>query len=113
MSWLHKNLKSGLMLLFGTGEITASLQKNRTEDIRQSMLAEIGHLGDARCPRVTRRICYATDAHGLWYARGDLMEVLAAVHGETAAREKINRISAEFKGLLPSGMNTRPSSLTL
>ena len=113
MSWLHSHLKSGLMVLLGSGEITASVRQNRTEDIRQLMLDEIGDYGDANFPKIARRVRYATDAQGLWYARGDVMDVLASMHGESIAREKIQHISAEFKGLLPSGLNVRSSSLTL
>lgn len=111
MRWLHSHLKSSLMVLLGANEITASIRQNRTEEIRKLMLAEIGHFGDANFLKVARRVRYATDAQGLWYARGDVMEALAAVHGETIAREKLQRISDRFKGLLPSGMNPRSSSL--
>lgn len=113
MNWLHSHLKSSLMILLGAGEITASVRQNRTEEIRKLMLAEIGHFGDANFPNVARRVRYATDAQGLWYTRGDVMAVLAAVHGETIAHKKMRQISDEFRGLLPSGMNTRSSSLSL
>jgi hypothetical protein len=39
------------------------------------------------------------------------MAALAAMHGEMAAREKIASITAQFRGLLPSGLNSRPSPL--
>ena len=101
------------MVLLGTGEITATVRQNRTEDIRQLMLGEMGDFGETNFPSISRRVRYATDAQGLWYARGDVMEVLATLHGEAIAREKLRRISDEFTGLLPSGLNARSSSLTL
>jgi hypothetical protein len=40
------------------------------------------------------------------------MAVLSAVHGETIAREKVDRITDQFKGLLPRGLSSRPSPLS-
>ncbi len=99
------------MALMGTGEITASVRQTRTEELRALMLAEMGNSGDANFPEVTRRVRYATDTQSLWYARGDVMQVLASVHGPSIARRKMRRISGGFKGLLPSGMIPRRSSL--
>ena len=111
MSWLQSHLKSSLMSLLGAAEVTTAARENRTEDIRQMMLDEMELFGDMNFPKVTRRVRFATDALGLWYARGDVMAVLAAEYGETVAREKIQRITAQFKGLLPQSMRARSSSL--
>lgn len=111
MNWLHSHLKNSLMVLLGAGDISASARQNRIEKVRQLMLAEIGDFGEAQFPRVAQRVRYASDAQSLWYARGDVMKLLAATHGESIARKKIRRISAEFKGLLPRSMTTRSSSL--
>ena len=81
------------------------------EDIRESMLSLLGESGPKQFPQVTRRIRYANDIQGLWYLRGDLMGALAAMHGEAAAREKMSSITAMFQGLLPGGLNSRPSPL--
>ena len=97
--------------MLGTGEITASVRQKRTEELRELMLAEMGDSDYTDFPEVARRVRYATDAQGLWYARGDVMQVLKAVHGSSIARRKMRRISGGFKGLLPSGMNPRRSSL--
>ena len=112
-SWLNSHLKSSLMVLLGSGEIIASVREDRTEEIRQLMLDEMGDHGASNFPIIACRVRYARDAQGLWYARGDVMAVLSAVHGETIARQKIQRISVEFKGLLPDGLNSRTSSLML
>ncbi|UUZ73910.1 hypothetical protein LP415_13690 [Polaromonas sp. P1(28)-8] len=112
MDWLKTHLKSSLMVLLGSGEASPSLLEDRTEDIRQFILDELGDFGEQHYPKITRRIRYAQDPQGLWYARSDVMAVLAAIHGETVAREKINRINDKFKGLLPRGLSSRPSSLT-
>ncbi|MFC5522793.1 hypothetical protein [Polaromonas jejuensis] len=100
------------MALLGPVEVTPSMLEDRIDDIRQFILDELGEFGEKNYPRITRRVRYAQDAQGLWYIRGDVMAVLAAMHGETLAREKIERINDKFKGLLPRGLCSRPSSLT-
>ncbi|MGH6638125.1 MAG: hypothetical protein ACREBY_05895, partial [Polaromonas sp.] len=82
-------MKSSLMALLGPSEVTPSMLEDRTEEIRQFILDELGEFGENHYPKITRRVRYAQDAQGLWYARGDVMAVLAAVHGESIAREKI------------------------
>lgn len=99
------------MALLGSAELTASVREERTEDIRELMLQEMGDYGNLHFPKITRNVRYATDALGLWYARGDVMAVLSAEYGETSAHEKMDHISSQFKGLLPSSMSSRPSSL--
>lgn len=108
MSWFSSHLKSSLMSLLGTSEVTSSVLEDRTEGIRQLILDE---LDEAYFPTIARRVRYATDAQGLWHARGDVMAALAEMHGESIAREKISLISEQFTGLLPSGLSARPSSL--
>lgn len=100
------------MALLGPGEVTQSILDDRLEEIRQQILDELGDFGEKHYPKITRRVRYADDAQGLWYTRGDIMAVLAAVHGETVAREKIGRISDQFRGLLPQGLSSRPTSLS-
>ncbi|WP_457282784.1 hypothetical protein [Polaromonas sp. P5_D5] len=112
MRWLKPNLKSSFMALLGTGEVTASVLEDRTEEIRQFILDELGEFGEKHYPKITRRVRYAQDVQGLWYTRGDIMAVLAAMHGETVAREKVSRISDKFKGMLPRGLSSRSSPLT-
>ena len=112
MRWLKPNLRSSIYGLLGN-PITPSesILENGTEDIRESMLAALGEPGSKHFPQVTRRIRYASDIQALWYLRGDLMAALAAMHGEAAAREKVASITAQFQGLLPNGLASRPSPL--
>ena len=79
------------------------------EDIRQLMLNELGQESEKRFPSVTRRIRYAQDIQALWYARSDVMGILANTHGETIARQKLANISGRFKGLLPKALSQRAS----
>lgn len=80
--------------------------------IRQAMLDAIGPSGASTFPVVQLRVSYANDIQDLWYLRGDLMATLANLYGETLARAKLTQISEMFKGLLPSGLSTRPSPLS-
>lgn len=113
MRWLKPNLRdSVLALLGGGGDLSAAVLEDRTEDIRLFILTELGDFAEEHYPKIVRNVKYAQDAQGLWYARGEVMAVLANMHGETIAREKVERISDKFKGLLPRGLSSRPSSLT-
>lgn len=112
MTWLHNALTNSVMALLGSTEVPARLREERTEKIRQLMLEEMGDYGNRHFPKVIRHVRYATDALGLWYARSDVMNVLSAEYGETAAHEKIDYISSQFKGLLPPAMSSRSSTLS-
>lgn len=112
MSWFKPNLRNSLYGLLGNPPApTESVLENGVEDIRESMLDVLGKDGPKLYPHITRRIRYASDVQALWYLRGDLMGALAAMHGEVAAREKLASITAQFQGLLPGGMSSRPSPL--
>lgn len=111
MRWVKSNLLSIYGLLSNTSEPTASVLENGTEDIRESMLDALGDSGSRHFPQVTRRIRYAGDVQALWYLRGDLMAALASMHDEETARQKIGSITAQFRGLLPGTMASRPSPL--
>jgi hypothetical protein len=44
----------------------------------------------------------ADDIQSLWYLRSDVMHMLSAHCGETLAADKINALTALFRGHLPS-----------
>src|SRR6478609_9831523 len=112
MRWLKPNLKRSIYGLLGNPVAPSeSVLENGTEDIREAMLAVLSESGAKQFPQLTRRIRYASDIQALWYLRGDLMAALAAMHGEVAARKRIDSITSQFRGLLPSGLNSRPNSL--
>jgi len=111
MRWLKPSLRSIYGLLGNPPAPTDSVLEDGTEDVRESMLATLGQSGSKHFPHITRRIRYASDIHSLWYLRGDLMGALATMHGEVIARQKIASITAQFEGLLPGGMTSRPSPL--
>jgi hypothetical protein len=112
MRWLKPNLRSSIYGLLGNPLAPSeSTLESGTEDIREAMLTVMGESAPKHFPQVTRRIRYASDIQALWYLRGDLMAALAAMHGEIAAREKVATVTAQFQGLLPSGLGSRPSPL--
>lgn len=81
------------------------------DDIRHAMLNVLGDRGALAYPVVQLRVTYANDVQDLWYLRGDVMAAIAALDGEATARERLAMVSAMFKGLLPSGLSSRPSPL--
>lgn len=112
MRWFKPNLRSSIYSLLGNPVAPSeAMLESGTEDIRESMLLVLGEAGPKNFPHITRRIRYANDIQALWYLRGDLMAALAAMYGEMVARQKIASITAQFQGLLPSGLNSRPSPL--
>lgn len=112
MRWLKPKIRSSIYGLLGNpSPPSESMLENGTEDIRESMLALLGEGGPKHFPHITRRIRYANDIQALWYLRGDLMAALAAMHGEVAARQRIVSVTEMFRGLLPNGLNSRPSPL--
>jgi hypothetical protein len=111
MRWLKPTLRSVYGLLGTPPAPSDSALEGGTEDIREAMLSCLGQGGAGRFPQITRRIRYASDIQSLWYLRGDLMGALASMHGEAEARAKMLDISAQFRGLLPGGLSSRPSPL--
>ena len=95
------------MALLGMVEVTPAVISDRTEDIRQLMLCELGEYGEKKFPAIARRVRYAPDIQGLWYARSDVMAILANTYGETVARQKIADISCQFKGMLPKSLMSK------
>lgn len=100
-------LRDSCMALLGRAEATPEALTDRTEVIRQLMLHELGEYGEKKFPAVTRRVRYAPDIQGLWYARSDVMAILATTYGETLARQKVADISGRFNGLLPKSLTVK------
>jgi hypothetical protein len=86
---------------------------DRLLDLRMTMLDMLGGEGAQRFPILAHRIRAGADAQALWFARADLMAVLAEVHGEDEARARIDGLSNMFDGLLPKGLMSRPTSLMM
>lgn len=114
MRWLRPNLRNSIHAILTLGQSVsapASLPAYGIEDIREAMLALVED--DQDNPHVKRRIRYSLDVQALWYLRGDLMSMLAGRHGEAAARSKLTAINEMFENLLPEGLRSRPSPLSV
>jgi hypothetical protein len=83
------------------------------DEIREAMLVLVEQENGDRSAGLARRIRYATELQALWFMRGEIMQLLARTHGEQAAREKVDELSALFGDQLPSGLRSRPSPLNL
>ena len=111
MSWITSGLRNSIYGLLGHSQPSDSVLVNRMEDIRETMLDLLGDDGTRFHPNVTRRIRYASDVQALWYLRGDLMAVLAGVHGEASARRQVRAITDMFRGVLPRSLTSRSRAL--
>lgn len=112
MRWFKGSIRQSIYGLLGNPVLPSeSVLETSTEDIREAMLALLATSGGREFANATRRVRYANDIQALWYLRGDLLATLATVHGEAAARQKVQRITLMFRGLLPASLNSRPSPL--
>ena len=112
MRWFKGSIRQSIYGLLGNPVAPSeSVLDSGTEDIREAMLALLSETGSRQFANVTRRVRYANDIQALWYLRGDLLAALASVHGEMAARQKLQRVTRMFQGLLPSSLTSRPSPL--
>ena len=111
MRWFKPNIRSSLYGLLGNAGASDSRMLGAEDAIREAMLALLDAYGAKQFPQVVRRIRYADDLEALWYLRGDLMAALAASLDESRARKMVDSITAQFQGLLPQGLSSRPSPL--
>jgi hypothetical protein len=112
MRWTAAYLASGMQsLLSGRKDTHSAGNQGGLEGIRMTMLEALEQHGSDASTLVHLRVRYANDLEDLWYLRGDVMAAIAANHGESIARKKIEQISNLFKGLLPKGLVSRPSPL--
>ena len=112
MRWFKGSIRQSIYGLLGNPALPSeSVLETACEDIREAMLSLLSASGSREFANVTRRVRYANDIQALWYLRGDLLAALATVHGELKARQKVQRITPLFRGLLPGSLNSRPSPL--
>lgn len=70
--------------------------------IREAMLKMVSPSDAELCKRLTR----AQDIRALWFMRSDVFSVIALERGEAVARQKIDHISAMFRGYKRHEMDT-------
>jgi hypothetical protein len=115
MRWFNtKDIRSTITAIFSVSTApppTPEEHAAAVENIRRKMLA-MAVMGNAeRSETLTRRIRYAANIESLWYARSELMHLLAREHGEAIARERVEALSELFREVLPRGLRSRPSPL--
>ena len=113
MRWFKtKDLRSSIYAMFSVStRATQAPDPATMDEIREAMLVLTGGAPGEHAAGLTRRIRYATDLQGLWFMRGELMQLLARLEGEACAREKVDELSSLFADLLPTGLRSRPSPL--
>jgi hypothetical protein len=79
--------------------------------VRQAMLEAMVAAGLVQPSRLSTRIRYCSDVTGLWHLRSELMQALAAAHGELHARSEIDHITELFDGHVSSSLTSRPAPL--
>ena len=112
MSWVKTTISS-MWDMMGLNPVPTEVELlDRTEEIRESMVETLGETGAALRPVVLRRIQYATDVEALWYLRSDWMATISRTQGEAAAAAHVRKLNVMFSGLLPEGLQSRPSTLS-
>ncbi len=114
MTWFNSKLRSSFSALLGVGSPAAAPAGEgiTLEDIRQTMMELANQDPSERAAKLVRRIRYAADVEALWFLRGEMMALLSRNLGEAGALSEIERLSAMFTDLLPSGLRSRPSPLS-
>jgi hypothetical protein len=111
MRWAPSNLMIGFLRAKRTAgnvkEYSCAL-----DDIRMTMLELMGDRCAQAFPVLHVQVTYANNVEDLWYLRGDVMVAIASFDGEVIARDKLTKVTSKFKGLLPDGLNRRPSTLS-
>ena len=110
MRWSKPNLKSIYGLWGHAGPLAAPTPEPQLPALRKAMLDAMAAGTHGEQQRlVIRKIVSADSIQTLWYARTDLMHVLAGELGETAAEKKMAALTKLFKGLLPEARVARKS----
>lgn len=83
---------------------------DRQEEIRTAMLASLSEIESTQPSDFSRTLVTLTranDVQSLWYARSELLRLIADQDGEQAARDILDNITEMFRGLVPP--NQMPS----
>jgi hypothetical protein len=112
MRWVKTTLTSMWGAIGGTVPASRAELYCRTEEIRSSMLDTLRHGNCALVPSLQNRIECAAGIQALWFMRSDWMAAIAVTQGETVARAHLSALNARFSGLLPEGLQSRPSTLS-
>lgn len=105
MRWTTASLRTSIYNLLGNhAPAPISDPETQTQLVRTAMLESLGNAGSETFPEVYRKVSFASDIHGLWYCRSELMVALAGMYGEAQARQSLKSISELFHGLVPESL---------
>jgi hypothetical protein len=79
--------------------VTGSHVDRRMFQIRDAMLDLLGEAGQRKHPLLTTRLKFSIAVETLWYARSELLQVLAREHGEFQAYKGISNLNELFRDL--------------
>lgn len=102
MRWFKPGIRNSISAL-----LSPEVRKDSPESlepVREAMLAALGEEGAKANPELTRKLRYVRDAHGLWYARAEMVAVLSRLHGEALAVHRVQSLSPVFQGLIPKSL---------
>jgi len=102
MRWFKPVLRNSISALLGS-EVRPHA-RGAIEPARQAMIGALGEEGAKLSPGLMHKLQYLPDAHGLWFARSELMSVLSQLHGESRAVNLVRALSPAFAGLLPKSL---------
>ena len=102
MRLMKPGLRNTISALLGT-EVRGH-SPEALEPVRRAMLDALGPQGAELNPRLKHRLMYLSDAHALWYARAEMVNVLSRLHGEARAVETVIRLTPVFQGLVPKSL---------
>lgn len=117
MRWTKASLRTSIYNLLGSHIPAAPATpppdpEAQTQRVREAMLERLGDVGREAHPEVHRKVIFASDIHGLWYCRSELMAALADMYGETRARKAMQEVSEMFHGMLSESLTSRLAQST-
>jgi hypothetical protein len=102
MSWKASRISTSLLgILWDSSRASETL--NQVEHIREEMLDCMDPFlaGKVLRPAVWAKVQYASDIQSLWFLRCDVMQMLADHCGEYLAAQKLDELTALFRGHIP------------
>ncbi len=111
MSWKTSKFASSFVS-FLIDSAPDEVGDRRVEGVRDAMLEAVQALSPSPAHEaLTRRLRWAPHAQALWYARMDVMTLLAREQSEAQARQSLADITTRFRGLIHASHISRPSRL--
>ncbi|HVZ44954.1 MAG TPA: hypothetical protein VHA82_14175 [Ramlibacter sp.] len=102
MDWFRSGISTLTGFFVEVAPASSPTSVERAQGIRAAMLAALAEEGAARYSRLAQRIRYCLQPRMLWDMRGDLMNALSLMYGESRARELMTDVDSRFAGAVPA-----------